>query len=135
MPDEVIEPMGHTQWVGPGCHFIAYYIRQKKFVNIVTQEDTDKWVEEGWSSLRSRRDAVELPQSRTEAGKAPQPCNRVLEVGSVHAAADAELGPRPHSAHRRRAHAMLPNAGQAPASFQDAYILGAGLRLARSSRP
>ena len=49
VPEDVMEPMGHTQWVGPGRHFIAYYIRQKKFVNIVTQ-DTDKWVEEGWSS-------------------------------------------------------------------------------------
>ena len=28
VPEEVLEPTGHTQWVGPGCHFIAYYIRQ-----------------------------------------------------------------------------------------------------------
>jgi hypothetical protein len=40
VPKEVLEPKGHTQWVGPGRHFIAYYIRQKKLVNIVTQEDT-----------------------------------------------------------------------------------------------
>ena len=50
VPKEVLEPKGHTQWVGPGRHFIAYYIRQKKLVNIVTQEDTDKWVDEGWST-------------------------------------------------------------------------------------
>src|SRR5262249_48837752 len=50
VPDDVLEPMGHTQWVGPGCHFIAYYIRRGRLVNIVTQEDTDKWVEEGWST-------------------------------------------------------------------------------------
>src|SRR3954470_4269664 len=35
LPEEVFEPTGHTQWVGPGRHFIAYYIRQKKFVNVV----------------------------------------------------------------------------------------------------
>ena len=45
-----LEPNGHVQWVGPGCHFIAYYIRGKELVNIVTQEDTDKWVAEGWST-------------------------------------------------------------------------------------
>src|SRR3954467_8974043 len=50
VPAEVMEPTGHIQWVGPGSHFIAYYIRQGKLINIVTQEDTDKWVEEGWST-------------------------------------------------------------------------------------
>jgi hypothetical protein len=50
VPAEALEPMGHTQWVGPGCHLLAYYIRRGKLVNIVTQEDTDKWVEEGWST-------------------------------------------------------------------------------------
>jgi salicylate hydroxylase len=50
VPGEVLEPAGRIQWVGPGCHLLAYYIRGKKLVNIVTQEDTDKWVEEGWST-------------------------------------------------------------------------------------
>jgi len=45
VPEAVLEPTGRIQWVGPGCHFLAYYIRGKKLVNIVTQEDTDKWVE------------------------------------------------------------------------------------------
>ena len=49
VPPEALEPYGHTQWVGPGCHFIGYYIRGGKLVNIVTQQDTDQWVEEGWS--------------------------------------------------------------------------------------
>src|SRR5262249_47253435 len=45
VPAEVLEPTGHIQWVGPGCHLLAYKIRAGKLVNIVTQEDTDKWVE------------------------------------------------------------------------------------------
>ncbi len=36
VPEEVLEPMGHTQWVGPGRHLLAYKIRQGKLVNIVT---------------------------------------------------------------------------------------------------
>src|SRR5262252_6430094 len=42
VPEEVLEPTGHIQWVGPGCHLLAYYIRARKLLNIVTQEDTDK---------------------------------------------------------------------------------------------
>jgi len=49
VPPEILEPTGHIQWVGPGCHLLAYYIRGTALVNIVTQEDTDKWVAEGWS--------------------------------------------------------------------------------------
>ena len=49
VPPEALEPHGHTQWIGSGRHFIAYYIRGGRFVNVVTQQDTDEWVEEGWS--------------------------------------------------------------------------------------
>ena len=103
VPDEVLEPTGHIQWVGPGCHLLAYYIRGRKLVNIVTQEDTDKWVEEGWST-RGDPDEMRLsfPNPEPRLKKLSEPGDRVLEMGPVHAAADAELGPRPHPAHRRR---------------------------------
>ena len=69
VPEEVLEPTGHIQWVGPGCHLLAYYIRGRKLVNIVTQEDTDKWVEEGWST-RGDPDEMRLsfpnPEPRLE---------------------------------------------------------------------
>ena len=48
VPPDLLAPTGHIQWVGPGRHLIAYYIRRGKLVNIVTQQDTDQWVEEGW---------------------------------------------------------------------------------------
>jgi salicylate hydroxylase len=60
VPAEVLEPTGHIQWVGPGCHLLAYYIRGTDLVNIVTQEDTDQWVEEGWST---RGDPDEMRRS------------------------------------------------------------------------
>src|ERR1700722_13150942 len=37
VPEDVLEPTGHIQWVGPGRHFISYKIRGGKLVNIVTQ--------------------------------------------------------------------------------------------------
>jgi salicylate hydroxylase len=126
VPDEVLEPMGHTQWLGPGCHFVAYYIRGGKLVNIVTQEDTDKWVEEGWST-RGDPDEMRLsfpnPEPRlakllslvTECSKwglFTRPLTQNWGRGRIQLIGDA-------------AHAMLPNAGQgACQAFEDSYILG-----------
>jgi salicylate hydroxylase len=133
VPAEVLEPMGHTQWVGPGCHFIAYYIRGGRMVNVVTQEDTDKWVEEGWS-IRGDPDEMRLsfpdPEPRlatllglvTECSKwglFARPLTRNWGRGRVQLIGDA-------------AHAMLPNAGQgACQAFEDAYILARWLEACR----
>src|SRR3954468_14569614 len=126
VPPEVLEPYGHTQWVGPGCHFIAYYIRQGKLINIVTQEDTDKWVEEGWSS---RGDPEEMRRSF------PNPEPRLAKILSIVTECSKwGLFTRPLTQNWGRgriqligdaAHAMLPNAGQgACQAFEDAYVLG-----------
>jgi salicylate hydroxylase len=125
VPAEIIEPTGHVQWVGPGRHFIAYYIRAKKLVNIVTQEDTDKWVEEGWS-IRGDPDEMRasFPNSEPRLAKLlsivtecskwglfTRPLTRNWGRGRIELIGDA-------------AHAMLPNAGQgACQAFEDACIL------------
>jgi salicylate hydroxylase len=125
VPEEVLEPTGHIQWVGPGCHLLAYYIRGRKLVNIVTQEDTDKWVEEGWST---RGDPDEMRSSF------PNPEPRLAKLLSlVTACSKWGLFTRPLTQNWGRgriqligdaAHAMLPNAGQgACQAFEDAYIL------------
>ena len=118
---------------GPGCHLLAYYIRGKKLVNIVTQEDTDKWVEEGWST-RGDPDEMRLsfpnPEPRlkkllsvvTECSKwglFTRPLTQNWGRGRIQLIGDA-------------AHAMLPNAGQgACQAFEDAYILGRWLEACR----
>jgi salicylate hydroxylase len=133
VPEDVLEPTGHIQWVGPGCHLLAYYIRNKKLVNIVTQEDTDKWVEEGWST-RGDPDEMRLsfpnPEPRlkkllsivTECSKwglFTRPLTQNWGRGRIQLIGDA-------------AHAMLPNAGQgACQAFEDAYILGRWLEACR----
>ncbi len=125
VPREVLEPTGHAQWVGPGRHLLAYYIRGEKLVNIVTQEDTDKWVEEGWST-RGDPDEMRLsfpdPEPRLEKllslvtectkwGLFTRPLTENWGRGRIQLIGDA-------------AHAMLPNAGQgACMAFEDAYIL------------
>jgi 2-polyprenyl-6-methoxyphenol hydroxylase-like FAD-dependent oxidoreductase len=133
VPEEVLEPTGHTQWVGPGRHLLAYYIRGKKLVNIVTQEDTDKWVEEGWST-RGDPDEMRLsfpnPEPRlanllslvTECSKwglFTRPLTQNWGRGRIQLIGDA-------------AHAMLPNAGQgACQAFEDAYVIARWLQACR----
>jgi salicylate hydroxylase len=133
VPEEVLEPTGHIQWVGPGCHLLAYYIRRRKLVNIVTQEDTDKWVEEGWST-RGDPDEMRLsfpnPEPRLEKllsivtecskwGLFTRPLTQNWGRGRIQLIGDS-------------AHAMLPNAGQgACQAFEDAYILSRWLEASR----
>jgi salicylate hydroxylase len=133
VPQEVLEPTGHIQWIGPGCHLLAYYIRGRKLVNIVTQEDTDKWVEEGWST-RGDPDEMRLsfpnPEPRLEKllslvtecskwGLFTRPLTENWGRGRIQLIGDA-------------AHAMLPNAGQgACQAFEDAYILARWLEARR----
>ena len=134
VPREVLEPTGHVQWVGPGRHLLAYYIRGEKLVNIVTQEDTDKWVEEGWST-RGDPDEMRLsfpnPEPRLEKllsivtecskwGLFTRPLTENWGRGRIQLIGDA-------------AHAMLPNAGQgACQAFEDAYVLARWLDACRN---
>ncbi len=133
VPKEVLEPTGHIQWVGPGCHLLAYYIRGTRQVNIVTQEDTDKWVEEGWST---RGDPDEMRLSFPN----PEPHLKAL-LSIVTECSKWGLFTRPLTQNWGRgriqligdaAHAMLPNAGQgACQAFEDAYILSRWLEASR----
>ena len=129
----VLEPTGRVQWLGPGRHFWAYYLRGREVVNIVTQEDTDKWVEEGWSIPG---DPAEMRLSFPD----PEPTLKAL-LDVVTECSKWGLFTRPLSDKWGRGriqligdsvHAMLPNAGQgACQAFEDAYILARWLDARR----
>jgi salicylate hydroxylase len=125
VPAEVLEPSGHVQWLGPGRHFFAYYLRGREVVNIVTQEDTDAWVDEGWSipgnpdnmraSFPNAEPRLATLLSRvthcSKWGLFTRPLTDDWGRGRIALIGDA-------------AHAMLPNAGQgASQSFEDAYVI------------
>lgn len=125
VPAEAMAPSGHVQWLGRGRHFFAYYLRGRDVVNIVTQEDTDSWVDEGWS-IPGDPDAMRL------SFPDPEPMLAAL-LQCVTQCSKWGLFTRPLTGNWGRgrialigdaAHAMLPNAGQgASQSFEDAYIL------------
>jgi salicylate hydroxylase len=126
VPADVLEPTGHIQWVGPGRHLIGYYVRAKKLVNIVTQQDTDEWVDEGWST---RGDPDEMRASFPN----PEPhLEKLLSLVTQCSKWGLFTRPLTQNWGRNRiqligdaAHAMLPNAGQgACQAFEDSYILG-----------
>jgi salicylate hydroxylase len=134
VPPEVLEPSGSTQWWGPGCHLVSYYLRGREVVNVVTQEDTDKWVEEGWSIAGD-------PDEMRASFPNPEPRLKTL-LGLVTQCSKWGLFTRPLTDDWGRgriqligdaAHAMLPNAGQGAAqAFEDAYTLARWLDAERS---
>jgi salicylate hydroxylase len=125
VPPEILEPTGHIQWTGPGCHVLGYYLRNKEVINIVTQSDTDNWVDEGWSTPGD-------PDAMRACFPDPEPRLKQL-LGAVTKCSKWGLFTRPLTENWGRgrvqligdaAHAMLPNAGQgAGQAFEDAYTL------------
>jgi salicylate hydroxylase len=134
VPPEVLEPTGSTQWWGPGCHLVSYYLRGREVVNVVTQDDTDKWVEEGWSIPGD-------PDEMRASFPDPEPRLKTL-LSLVTQCSRWGLFLRPPTSNWGQghiqligdaAHAMLPNAGQGAAqAFEDAYTLSRWLDAERN---
>jgi len=122
---DILEPAGHTQWVGPGCHFLAYHIRAGKLVNIVTQQDTDKWVDEGWSTPGDPEEMrASFPNPEPRLGKLLSLVTKCSKWGLFTRPLTQNWGRGRIQLIGDAAHAMLPNAGQgACQAFEDAYVL------------
>ena len=126
VPAECLEPHGHVQWVGPGRHLIAYYIRQNRLVNVVSQVDTDVWEEEGWA-IKGDPDLMRASYPNAEP-------NLVRLLSTIKECSKWGLFTRPITnnwGHGRiqligdAAHAMVPSVGQgACMAFEDSYVLG-----------
>jgi salicylate hydroxylase len=102
-------------------------------VNIVTQQDTDKWVDEGWST---RGDADEMrlsfPNSEPRLEKLLSLVSECSKWGLFTRPLTQNWGRGRSQLIGDAAHAMLPNAGQgACQAFEDSYILARWLKACR----
>jgi salicylate hydroxylase len=48
IPDGLIPPHANA-WLGPGRHFVAYYVRGGALINFVAVEERSGWAEESWN--------------------------------------------------------------------------------------
>lgn len=51
-------PLDVTNWVGPGGHFIHYYVSAGRFLNFVAVSEEASWTREQWSDRGSISDAL-----------------------------------------------------------------------------
>jgi len=42
-------PLAANVWMGPGKHFVAYYLRGGTLINFIVVEERDDWTDENWS--------------------------------------------------------------------------------------
>lgn len=47
LPEGLVSPNA-TVWLGPGRHFVNYYVRGGELINFVGVVETDRWTEESW---------------------------------------------------------------------------------------
>jgi salicylate hydroxylase len=50
LPKQMIPPTA-TVWLGPGRHFVHYYVRGGELVNFVGVVETDRWTRESWQEV------------------------------------------------------------------------------------
>ena len=125
-PEAILGKYGFSGWAGRGNHLMTYFMRGKSLINLVGQNDSSAWTEEGWS-IPASADAMRevFAEGIPDVQRLLAPMTSVSKWGL--------FGRKPtHNWGRGRvqligdaAHPMLPNAGQGAAqSFEDAYILG-----------
>jgi salicylate hydroxylase len=51
-------PVEAQIWMGPGRHFVHYYVRNKQLLNFVAVMDEDSWTNESWTDRGNVADAV-----------------------------------------------------------------------------
>jgi len=51
-------PVEAQIWMGPGKHFVHYYVRNKELLNFVAIIDQDTWTKESWTDRGDAADAI-----------------------------------------------------------------------------
>ena len=123
-------PLDVTNWVGPGGHFIHYYVSAGRFLNFVAVSEEATWTREQWSDRGSISDAV-----RNYEGWHPQIATILTAVDETFKWALFDRNPLPEWTRGRVAllgdacHPMLPFMAQGAAqAIEDGATLAACLK-------
>jgi len=117
-------------WVGPGRHFVSYYVRSGEAVNFVAVEERSDWQTESWSQLGDvqelRRAFAGWHPAVSDILAATQQCY----LWALHDRAPLSRWTDGHVALLGDAcHPMLPFLAQGAAmAMEDAYVLAAMLK-------
>jgi salicylate hydroxylase len=119
-----------TNWVGPGGHFVHYFVGGGRFLNFVAVTEQGDWTREGWSDRGSVADAV-----RSYAGWHPQIAAILQAVDETFKWALFDRDPLARWSRGRvvllgdACHPMLPYMAQGAAqAIEDGAMLAACLR-------
>jgi salicylate hydroxylase len=123
-------PLDVTNWVGPGGHFIHYYVSAGRFLNFVAVSEEASWTREQWSDRGSIADALGKYQ-----GWHPQIATILTAVDETFKWALFDRNPLPEWTRGRVAllgdacHPMLPFMAQGAAqAIEDGATLAACLK-------
>lgn len=119
-------------WMGPGKHFVHYYVQNRRLLNFVTAIDQDSWTHESWTERGDVADALAAYQ-----GWHPQIRGILAAVEETFKWALFDRKPMPHWSLGRvtllgdACHAMLPFMAQGAAqAIEDGATLAACLAQA-----
>jgi salicylate hydroxylase len=123
-------PLDVTNWVGPGGHFIHYYVSAGRFLNFVAVSEEASWTREQWSDRGSISDAL-----RKYEGWHPQIATILTAADETFKWALFDRNPLPEWTRGRVAllgdacHPMLPFMAQGAAqAIEDGATLAACLK-------
>jgi salicylate hydroxylase len=122
-------PVEAQIWMGPGKHFVHYYVRNKELLNFVAVIDQDAWTKESWTDRGNSEEAIAAFE-----GWHPQLHGILQAVDEIFVWALFERPPMPRWSVGRATllgdacHAMLPFMAQGAAqAIEDGVALAACL--------
>ena len=125
-------PLDVTNWVGPGGHFVHYFVASGRFLNFVAVSEESTWTREQWSDRGSIADAAKIYE-----GWHPQIATILNAVDETFKWALFDRNPLPEWSQGRVAllgdacHPMLPFMAQGAAqAIEDGAALAACLKHA-----
>lgn len=130
-------PFAANNWIGPGRHFVSYYLRGTKLINFVAVEERETWAEERWD------EPANLKELRRAFARWDPRVSHLLEAcQSAYLWGLFDHAPLPKWSKGRltllgdAAHPMLPFMAQGSAmAIEDSWVLAHALSLHRNNVP